>query len=62
MAEQLPTSPNWPRNVKTIAVVSFLLIAALMVWRFFEFVELFILAALLAFLLYPVVNTLRRWA
>lgn len=62
MAEQLPTSPNWPRNVKTIAAVSFLLIAALMVWRFFEFVELFILAALLAFLLYPVVNTLRRWA
>jgi predicted PurR-regulated permease PerM len=62
MTEQLPTSPNWPRNIKTIAAVSFLLIAALTVWRFFEFVELFILAALLAFLLYPVVNTLRRWA
>jgi len=61
MAEQLPISPNWPRNVKTIAVVSVLLIAALTVWRFFEFVELFILAALLAFLLHPVVDTLRRW-
>lgn len=62
MAEERPISPNWPRNVKTITAVAFLLIAALMVWRFFEFVELFILAALLAFLLYPVVNTLRRWA
>ncbi|MFO7632992.1 MAG: AI-2E family transporter [Caldilinea sp.] len=61
MADHLPTSPPWPRNVKTIAVVSLILLTALALWRFFEFVELFILAALLAFLLNPIVNSLRRW-
>ena len=62
MAEQLPVSPPWPRNVKTIVVVAFLLISGLTLWRFFEFVQLFVLAALLAFLLHPIVATLRRWA
>ena len=61
MVDQSHTSPPWPRNVKTIVVVAFLLVTALALWRFFDFVELVILAALLAFLLNPIVNSLRRW-
>lgn len=61
MADQSSTSPPWPRNVKTIIAVAFLLLMALAFWRFFDFVELVILAALLAFLLNPIVNALRRW-
>lgn len=62
MTHRMHTSPPWPRNVKMIAAVTLLLGTALAFWRFFEFVELFALAALLAFLLSPVVNALRRWA
>lgn len=62
MTHRVHTSPPWPRNVKTIVAVALLLGTALAFWRFFEFVELFALAALLAFLLSPVVNALRRWA
>lgn len=62
MTHRVHTSPPWPRNVKTIVAVALLLGTALAFWRFFEFVELFALAALLAFLLSPVVNVLRRWA
>lgn len=61
MTHRMHTSPPWPRNVKMIAAVTLLLGTALAFWRFFEFVELFALAALLAFLLSPVVNALRRW-
>jgi len=48
------TSPPWPRNLKTIAAVGFLVLAALVFWRFFEFVQLFVLAALAAFILHPI--------
>lgn len=61
MTYRVHASPPWPRNVKTIVAVALLLGTALAFWRFFEFVELFALAALLAFLLSPVVNALRRW-
>ncbi|MCS6826885.1 MAG: AI-2E family transporter, partial [Caldilinea sp.] len=61
MTHRTYTSPPWPRNVKTIVAVALLLAVALAFWRFFEFVELFALAALLAFLLSPIVNALRRW-
>jgi predicted PurR-regulated permease PerM len=57
----LPVSPPWPRTVKTIAAVTFLVLGALAFWRFFEFVQLFVLAALLAFILHPILAFLQRW-
>lgn len=54
-------SPPWPRTVKTIAAVTFLVLGALAFWRFFEFVQLFVLAALLAFILHPILAFLQRW-
>lgn len=56
-----PVSPPWPRTVKTIAAVTFLVLGALAFWRFFEFVQLFVLAALLAFILHPILAFLQRW-
>lgn len=56
-----PQSPPWPRTVKTIAVAAFLVLGALALWRFFEFVQLFVLAALLAFILHPILAFLQRW-
>jgi len=54
------SSPPWPRNLKTIAAVAFLVLAALVFWRFFEFVQLFVLAALAAFILHPILAVLHR--
>jgi predicted PurR-regulated permease PerM len=56
-----PVSPPWPRTVKTIAAVTFLVLGRLAFWRFFEFVQLFVLAALLAFILHPILAFLQRW-
>lgn len=61
MGDLSSASPPWPRTVKTIIAVAFIVLAGLAFWRFSEFVELVILAALVAFLLHPIVNTLRRW-
>lgn len=57
----LPVSPPWPRSVKTIAATTFLVLGALAFWRFFEFVQLFVLAALMAFILHPILAFLQRW-
>ena len=56
-----PVSPPWPRTVKTIAAVAFLVLGALVIWRFFEFVQLFVLAALMAFVLHPILALQQRW-
>jgi predicted PurR-regulated permease PerM len=56
-----PVSPPWPRTVKTIVAVTFLVLGALAFWRFFELVQLFMLAALLAFILHPILAFLQRW-
>ena len=55
------TSPPWPRNVKTIAAVAGIVLGALLLWRFAEFVQLFALAALMAFILHPILAFLQRW-
>lgn len=60
MSQPSYTSPPWPRNLKTIAAVAFLVLAALVFWRFFEFVQLFVLAALAAFILHPILAVLHR--
>jgi predicted PurR-regulated permease PerM len=57
----LPVSPPWPRSVKTIAATTFLVLGALALWRFSEFVQLFVLAALMAFILHPILALLQRW-
>src|SRR5690606_27729360 len=60
MSQPSYTSPPWPRNLKTIAAVAFLVLAALVFWRFFEFVQLFVLAALAAFILHPILALFNR--
>ncbi|MBK8799095.1 MAG: AI-2E family transporter [Anaerolineales bacterium] len=54
-------SPPWPRTIKIIAAVTFMVLAALAFWRFLEFVQLFVLAALMAFILRPTLAFLQRW-
>ena len=60
MSQHGYSSPPWPRNLKTIAAVAFLVLAALVFWRFFEFVQLLVLAALAAFILHPILALFHR--
>lgn len=49
------TSPPWPRAAKLIIVITVLLLIALLIWRFQSLVGMIVVAALVAYLLNPVI-------
>jgi predicted PurR-regulated permease PerM len=49
------TSPPWPRSAKLIIVITVLVLMALLVWRFQSLVGMIVVAALLAYLLNPLI-------
>ncbi len=56
MPPNATSSPPWPRNVKSIVAGALLVFAGFAIWRFFDFVMLFVLAAIIAFVLHPIVD------
>ena len=56
MPSNATPSPPWPRNVKSIVAGALLVFAGFVFWRFFDFVMLFVLAAIIAFVLHPIVD------
>lgn len=49
------SSPPWPRAAKLIVVIAVLLLVALLIWRFQSLVGMVVVAALLAYLLNPLI-------
>ncbi len=60
MTDQTHQSPLWNRPTKVIVTVVSLLFIVVVLWRFQTLISPLIIAAILAYLMYPIINLLER--
>ncbi|MEJ2748013.1 MAG: AI-2E family transporter [Anaerolineae bacterium] len=54
-SEKLPESPQWNRTVKAAVAIGFLLLAAMLAWRFQSLIGQIVAAAIIAYILNPII-------